>query len=187
MVKLTQLLVGMVIVLSAVGVNYFIAEGDTAYSCEEEKVTLCWKLSKINSNNISRNCYYNISAPRTYKLCRTGWNLFEDKTLTGDITEIDSEVEFKEFPEIGEVEIVSIWKRLDDKDITIQWKLEVFNKRDNVTDIIRKRFQIPTEQIDNITFIQDILEPEVKKAFEKYNKSFIPNPIIEYKDHPLWK
>jgi len=195
----TQLLVGMVILLSAVGINYYIAEGDTAYSCKEEKVTLCWKLSKLNDNDISTRCYYNISAVRTYKICRTGWNLFDSPNLTGDLTEIKPKIdleedlrvkslEFKDFPEIiSEAKITRIWKRLDDDFIRVEWEIEVLNKQVDRTETLTGRFRIPEEKKNNNSFIQDKLEKEIRREFVDYNQSFIPNPIIEYKDHPLWR
>ena len=178
MATTTQLLIGMVILLSAVGVTYYIGEADTAYSCKEEKVTLCWKLSKLNANNISSRCYYNISATRTYKLCRTGWNPFEDKTVTGNITEIETVTETPaKKVELGQTKITRIWTRADDDFVFIKWEM----------DTLSGVFEIPKDQIDNNTFIQDTLELKVKQEFEGYNKSFIPNPVIEYKDHSLLK
>lgn len=191
-----QLLWGMVILLSAVGVTYFIAEGDDAYFCEDKDVvSLCWKLSKLNTNNISTRCYYNPDAVRTYTICKTGWNPYKYQNVVGNLTKIDLEEEsrikqldFKDYPEItGQAKITRIWKRLDDESVIIQWEIEVFNKRDNTFTTLRDNFEIPQDQIDNINFIQDILESKIKKEFEDYNKTFIPNPVIEYSDHPLWR
>ena len=184
MATLLQLVIGMVIVLSAVGINYYIAEGDTAYSCGEEKVTLCWKLSKLNANNDSTRCYYNVSAPRTYKLCRTGWNLFDQPNITGNLTEIETitevapvkKLEFKEF-ELGQPKITRIWTRTDDDFVMIRWKM------DNLKGV----FEIPKEQVNNNTFIQETLALKVKEEFEGYNNTFIDDPDIEYTNHPLWK
>ena len=82
----TQLLWGMVILLSAVGVTYFIAEGDDAYFCEDKNiVSLCWKLSNINSRNISTRCYFNPNASTTFKVCNTGWEPFDNTDVTGNL------------------------------------------------------------------------------------------------------
>lgn len=95
MAKTTQLLWGMVILLSTVGVTYFIAEGDKAYLCEDKSiVSLCWKLSKLNANDISTRCYFNPDATSTYKICRTGWIPFTDTTVTGDIIKTEMSLIF---------------------------------------------------------------------------------------------
>ena len=197
MVEITgnQLLWGMVILLSAVGVTYFIVEGDDAYLCEDKEiVSLCWKLSKLNADDISTRCYFNPNASSTYKICKTGWIPFTDTTVTGNLTKTDIEepyliqkLEFKDFPElIGQVNITRIWKRLDDEMIVIEWEINTLNRRDNIVEELRGGFEIPKNQIDNVTFIQDILVLEIKREFEDYNQTFIPNPVIEYRDHPLW-
>lgn len=192
----TQLAWGMVILLSVVGITYFIAEGDKAYLCEDKEiVSLCWKLSKLNANDISTRCYYNPNASTTYKICKTGWIPFTDITVTGNLTKIDIEepyliqkLEFKDFPELtGEVNITRIWKRLDDENVVIEWEIEMLNRRDNVFEKLRGGFEVPRDQIDNIALVQDILASEIKREFEDYNKTFVPNPVIEYKEHPLWR
>ena len=97
-------------------------------------------------------------------------------------------LEFKDFPELtGQANITRIWKRLDDENIYIDWEIEMFNKRDNVSEKLRGGFGIDKEQIDNVALIQNTLALEIKREFEDYNRTFIPNPIIEYREHPLWK
>ncbi len=101
---------------------------------------------------------------------------------------VQERLTFKDFPELtGQANITRIWKRLNDEVIVIEWEIVVFNKRDNVSEKLSRGFEISKEQKDNISFIQDTLASEIKRQFEDYNKTFIPNPIIEYKDHPLWR
>ncbi len=67
------------------GITYFVAEGDTAYYCEDTNlVGLCFKLSKVNAAGIQTRCYYNESAPTRYKNCKTGWTLYEGLNVTGE-------------------------------------------------------------------------------------------------------
>jgi len=184
----------MVVILSALGLTYFIAQEDPAYFCEDKNiVSLCWKLSKINADDISTRCYFNPDATRTYKICKTGWEVFDNPSVTGNLGDgleeeaLIKKLEFKDFPELtGEVNITRISRRLDDENIIIEWEMEMFNKRDNVSEKLTGGFEVPKERIDNVSYIQDILASEIKREFEDYNKTFIPNPIIEYKDHPLW-
>ena len=61
------------------------------------------------------------------------------------------------------------------------------NKRDNRFQKIIKVFEIPKEQINNNTLIQNTLAKEIEEEFEEYRKTFIPNPVIEYRDHLLWR
>lgn len=71
-----QIGIGMVILLLVSGATYYITEeldkDYDLYQCDD-KVMLCWKLSKINDNNISTRCYWNMSSSRRYKNCATGW------------------------------------------------------------------------------------------------------------------
>lgn len=101
---------------------------------------------------------------------------------------LQEKLTFKKFPKLtGQANITKIWKRLDNENVKIEWEIPIFNSRDNVTEKLRGDFEIPKDQIDNVAFIQDTLASEIKREFEDYNKTFIPNPIIEYKDHPLWR
>ncbi len=90
----TKLTIGVFILLATIGTTYFIASEDQAnlYQCGEI-VGLCFKLSNININNISSRCYYNLSAPRKYKNCKTGWIKVEFTEIIGDETTLpDREV-----------------------------------------------------------------------------------------------
>jgi len=62
-----KLTIGAIITLIlAVSGTYFIADGDTAYYCEDkDMVMICEKLS----GGIGSRCYYE----DTYKICSSGW------------------------------------------------------------------------------------------------------------------
>ena len=80
-----QLSAGMFILLVLTGgTTYFLAEGDTAYHCEDTNtIGICWKLSAVNDYGLQRNCYYNESSPRKYKTCSSGWLEYSGE-LIGD-------------------------------------------------------------------------------------------------------
>jgi len=89
--KAKNLLIGLFITLVIGGTTYLITnqEGYNPYICEESNVVgLCWKLSNLNSDNISTRCYWNESAPRRYKKCSSGWKLYNNLSVTGNITDI---------------------------------------------------------------------------------------------------
>ena len=50
-------------------------EGYLPYTCDKEIVPdyMCYKLSRIGTTGVNRNCYYDRDAPRKYKVCSTGW------------------------------------------------------------------------------------------------------------------
>lgn len=78
--------IGIFILLAAGGTVYTInaPRGYDAYSCEANNVIgLCWKLSAVNDEGIQRNCYWNQSAPRRYKVCTSGWELYTMENVTG--------------------------------------------------------------------------------------------------------
>ena len=62
--------------MASLGVN--INPGDQGYlpyDCEKDTISdmLCYKLSRVNDNDIQRNCYYNRDKTKSYKVCSTGW------------------------------------------------------------------------------------------------------------------
>jgi len=94
--KTVALTIGVFILLSALGTVYFIGEGDNAYACNatgEEIVGLCFKLSAVNDEGTQTRCYYNESAPRTYKVCSTGWYEYEGKEIIGNETILPDAIE----------------------------------------------------------------------------------------------
>lgn len=56
-----------------------IDEGYLPYSCEKETVEdmYCYKLSKVGTTGVNRNCYYDRERGRKYKVCSTGWELIQ--------------------------------------------------------------------------------------------------------------
>ncbi|KKK77213.1 hypothetical protein LCGC14_2855880, partial [marine sediment metagenome] len=52
-----------------------IDEGYLPYTCEKETVPdmYCYKLSKIGTTGVNRNCYYDRERSKKYKVCSTGW------------------------------------------------------------------------------------------------------------------
>ena len=94
---------------------------------------------------------------------------------------------FTDYPDtIGQANITKISARLDDETVIFEWTLKIDNKRDKTTDELRGGFEIPKADKDNVVLVQNILKAEVKREFEDYNKTFIPNPMVEYRSSPLW-
>jgi len=77
----TQLTVGIFVLLVLTGgISYFVAQGDTAYHCEDTNlVGICWKLSNVNSQGLQTRCYYDESSSTRYKICRSGWGDFTEE------------------------------------------------------------------------------------------------------------
>ena len=52
-----------------------IDEGYIPYTCEREDIPdyLCYKLSKVGTTGVNRNCYYDRERGKKYKVCSTGW------------------------------------------------------------------------------------------------------------------
>ena len=56
-----------------------IDEGYLPYACAKETINdmYCYKLSKVGSTGVNRNCYYDRERSRKYKVCSTGWELIQ--------------------------------------------------------------------------------------------------------------
>ena len=56
-----------------------IDEGYILYDCEKETIEpmYCYKLSKVGTTGVNRNCYYDRERSRKYKVCSTGWERIE--------------------------------------------------------------------------------------------------------------
>ena len=94
---------------------------------------------------------------------------------------------FVDYPEIiGQAEITRISARLDDENILFEWRVNINNKRDGTTEELTGAFDIPKIDKDNTFLIQNTLEFEVNREFEDLNKTFIPNPLVEYRSHSYW-
>lgn len=94
---------------------------------------------------------------------------------------------FKDYPEIlGQANITKISARLDDENVIFEWTLKIDNKRDSTIEELRGGFELPKADKDNAILIENTLQAEVKREFEDYNKTFIPNPMVEYQSHPSW-
>lgn len=94
---------------------------------------------------------------------------------------------FTDFPELtGQPNITKISARLDDNTIRFEWEMSMLNIRDDRIEILRGDFEIPKSEKNNLILIRDTLETEVKREFEDYSKTFIPNPMVEYRSHTLW-
>ncbi len=99
MVQLKEAAVVVIILslMASLGVNIknytndegiIIDEGYLPYTCEREDIPdyLCYKLSKIGTTGVNRNCYYDRARSKKYKVCSTGWELI--KVLdSGDCSE----------------------------------------------------------------------------------------------------
>ena len=56
-----------------------IDEGYLPYSCDLEHVNdmYCYKLSRVGTTGVNRNCYYDRDRGAKYKICSTGWERIE--------------------------------------------------------------------------------------------------------------
>jgi len=94
---------------------------------------------------------------------------------------------FKDYPEIiGQANITRISALLDDETVVFEWKVSIDNKRDGTTDELRGGFEVPKADKENSALIQTILEDEITREFNDLNKTFVPNPLVEYEGNPLW-
>lgn len=67
------LIIGLMI---SMGINVVDTdEGYLPYTCEKENIDdmMCYKLSRIGTTEVNRNCYYNRDSPAKYRVCSTGW------------------------------------------------------------------------------------------------------------------
>jgi len=106
-------------------------------------------------------------------------------------TDEDSAITFRnsftDYPDIlGQANITKISARLDDDNVVFEWVLDINNKRDGTTDILRGDFELAKADKDNEALIESTLQTKVAEEFGDYNKTFIPNPMVEYKSHPSW-
>ena len=120
-----------------------------------------------------------------------GFVLLSTIAIAQIFTDEDSARAFKDafidYPELtGQANITKISARLDDDVVRFEWEMSMLNIRDDTTEILRGDFEISKAQKNNVIFIQNTLEDEVKREFEDYNKTFIPNPMVEYREHTLW-
>jgi len=58
-----------------------IDEGYLPYTCAKETVSdmLCYKLSRVGTTGVNRNCYYDRDRGAKYKVCSTGWERIQTK------------------------------------------------------------------------------------------------------------
>lgn len=74
--------IGLVLALMvSLGVN--ISDNDQGYipySCDLEDVDdmMCYKLSRVGTSGVQRNCYYDRDNSRKYKVCSAGWERIEE-------------------------------------------------------------------------------------------------------------
>ena len=57
-----------------------IDEGYIPYACDKETVQdmYCYKLSKVGTTGVNRNCYYDRERGKKYKVCTTGWERIQE-------------------------------------------------------------------------------------------------------------
>ena len=151
-----NLIAGMFILLAVAEITYYISEinQDKLYKCdagEDTIIGLCFKLSSVNDEGLQTRCYYNESAPRRYKNCKTGWNKVEYEEITGTETELDDEkdifdktvykdydsdfdnkTEAEEYVDeiktdlLSEYEITRTEQRLNTKNMYVYWIVRLF-------------------------------------------------------------
>ena len=187
-----KLISGILFLLLVVsGTTYYISDTGTKTGCRAG-----WQYESEGENSGEYGC--TTASGTRYQTC---FNVYDSANTNNywckigvkvpyepDIVLLEERAAFRDFPElIGEVNITRISRRLNDENIVIEWEIDMYNRRDDIVEKLRGGFEVPKEQIDNVALIQGILALEVKREFEDLNKTFIPNPIIEYRDHPLWR
>ena len=76
----TEIIAALVISMAALGVGVNVNdEGYIPYSCDKDTIPnmMCYKLSRVNADEIQRNCYYDRDNSRKYKVCSDGWQRIE--------------------------------------------------------------------------------------------------------------
>lgn len=72
------LTIGMVLLISALGIGYYIVDIDTTFICPEKQIIAgCFKLSTPDSE-IHTRCYYDLNNTKKYVYCKEGWNSIKD-------------------------------------------------------------------------------------------------------------
>ena len=82
-----------------------IDEGYLPYACAKETVSdmYCYKLSKIGTTGVNRNCYYDRERGRKYKVCSTGWERIQ--VIGEDCPKVTCEDNQKECPYVTPCEV----------------------------------------------------------------------------------
>lgn len=180
----------LTLLLMVGGTTYYIQSLDSKTGCRDG-----WKYESDGDNAGHYGC--TTASGTRYEICFDVYNSANTQdywckkgvkvSFSREEIALQERLEFKDFPELtGEVNITRIWNRLNDENVIIEWEIEMFNKRDNITEKLRGGFEVPKDQIDNVALVQGLLALEVKREFEDLNKTFIPNPVIEYRENPLW-
>ncbi len=94
---------------------------------------------------------------------------------------------FTDYPQIiGQANITRISGLLDNDFVIFEWELIINNKRDNTLEILNGGFEVNKANKDNSIFVENLLNQEVQREFDDLNKTFVPNPLVEYKSNSLW-
>ena len=105
--------------------------------------------------------------------------------FTDEESALEYKNSFNKYPlMLTQANITKISARIDDTLVVFEWKMLINNTRDNTTDEIQGAFTIIKAQKNNGTLINKTLLSETRREFEDYNKTFQPNPMVEYKSHP---
>ena len=142
--------------------------GDTSlepnYFCNTDKqlTAFCYDLSASKLT-----CYTQINKTGG-KQCRNGeWELFpvaETVSLPEPVKEKSSFGIFKNETKVYTNGLI-LWKREGKSGL----------------------LKVSEVEIDDIPFVQRILEDDIEDTFRRYNDSSTLNQLIEYRDHPLFK
>ena len=107
--KSVALTVGIFIILAATGTVYLVNQGEKVYFCESTQVVgICEKLS-TPVDGVSTRCYYNVTK---YKTCTSGWVVYDQQEITGEIDTTPEEPEKKPAEPI-DVTVGSVVTKID--------------------------------------------------------------------------
>jgi len=199
--------IGIFILVALLGTAFIIPEGYDAYQCNDNDQTivgLCFKLSAVNSDGLQTRCYYNESAPRTYKNCKTGWIKYDEKIVVGNETKIPTYIEYtekslrKDFVKKIDAEeyIIDLKKEVKSNvtilrteqrpfsdEIEVFWNAliytEGYEEIDNGTIITR---EVLSNETLSSKFSEDSTEEQINETISKHAEEYLnrwnPNIII---------
>ena len=204
--KTTTLGIGIFVLLTLIGTTYMITS-DNAYMCNDNNQTivgLCFKLSAVNSEGLQTRCYYNSSAPRKYKNCKTGWIKFDNKSVIGRETNMTTYIEYSKFAlkkdfikkvdaEVyitnlkketkSNVTVLKTEQRPFSDDIRVYWNVLIYKENYEETEngTIIHREVLSNETLYSV-FLENVSSTKINNTISEYASEYIqrwkPNIII---------
>ena len=172
MAEKIKLTIGVFILIASIGSIYYLNVDDTAYSCDDKNITvvgLCFKLSAVNSDGTKTRCYYNESAPRRYKVCKSGWNKYEEEII-GTVTNIDKLKDRDYISQIRTTDNLAISGKLTKEYIANKKELKIEDDGEVLVDLkllTPYENKISSSGNDPIALFQSINHSDDWKLFDK--------------------